>query len=236
MNQTLDNGLPAGLLGAPLLLCVIRPRLGPAGILAFSAALWVFGAALGCLLPWTDGPVTFLLYVVTWILSALPVPSFLPYLAHKYPLEEQARVQGLVGLVATLGGGAAVVVYAYLYDPRADGVHAALPFLVSFGSIAPGAMLFVSALWHELPTCAIVTRRRPEVMLDEDRFQLEWRERVEGGRPLQRDGAPVASMTQLVELAEEREAGESKASKATAVGDAPAANARGQEYKVHAAL
>lgn len=185
----LAAGLPTALIGAPLLLVVVRPRLGPAGTLAFSVVFTLVGAALGCALPWCGGAV-FVLYTIAFVIASLPTPTFLSYLAHRYAVEEQARVQGLFGLCGALGGGVAVAVYAqYLYDPRAEGLDAALPFFIAFGATLVGSALFLSALWPDLPDWATVTRRRPEVMIDEDQFQLEWARAAE--KETRRAGGPA---------------------------------------------
>ena len=118
----------------------------------------------------------------------------------------QARVQGLFGAAAAAGAAVALQLYAQLlYDARAAGARAALPFFVSLGAECAGATLFVSAMWPELPDWATITRSSPEVVFDEDLsnpnpnpdpnpnpnqvvfdedlFQLEWAKRVQPHRP-----------------------------------------------------
>jgi len=176
-------GLPTCIFGAALILGVARPRLGPAGVLCFSQLLMVLAAALLCALPWGEGPVL-VLYIMTAVLGTLPTPSFLSMLAHRYPLHEQARVQGLFGAAAAAGAAVALQLYAQvLYDSRAAGARSALPFFVSLGAECAGAALFFSAMWAELPDWATITRSSPEIVIDEDLFQLEWAKRVQPHRP-----------------------------------------------------
>ena len=81
-----------------------------------------------------------------------------------------------------------------LYDPAATGTAAALPFFVSLATEVVGTALLFSALWPELPTWQLVSRRKPEVIVDEDVFQREWEKRAK--REVQRGtstarGGPV---------------------------------------------
>ncbi len=181
----LGAGLPTSVVGAYLTLAVVRPRLGPAGVLCYGQLLMLLGAALLCVLPFEEAAVPVLvLYVVCAVLGALPTPSLLAMLAHRYPLHEQARVQGLLGALTAAGAAAGLQVYAKaLYDPRARGVDAALPFLVSLGAESVACVLFISAMWAELPDWATLTRRDVELIVDEDMFQLEWAKRA--ARPQQ---------------------------------------------------
>ena len=95
----------------------------------------------------------------------------------------QARVQGLFGAVAAAGAAVALQLYAQvLYDSRAAGARAALPFFVSLGAECAGAALVFSAMWPELPEWAPMTRSSPEMVFDEDLFQLEWAKRVQPHR------------------------------------------------------
>ena len=96
----------------------------------------------------------------------------------------QGRVQGLFGAAAAAGAAVALQLYAQvLYDSRASGVHAALPFFVSLGAQSAGAAFFVSAMWPELPNWATITRSNPELVFDEDKFQLEWAKHAQPHRP-----------------------------------------------------
>ena len=71
-------------------------------------------------------------------------------------------MQGLFGAAAASGAAVALQLYAQLlYDARAAGARAALPFFVSLGAECAGATLFVSAMWPELPQPATIPSLAP---------------------------------------------------------------------------
>jgi predicted MFS family arabinose efflux permease len=132
-------------------------------VVLLGLGLAAFALLALCLTPWLDGAMAAALLL--FILAALTaMPALLTLFTARFALGHRAQAQALAIAAANVSFALAAPFFSrVLFDPRAHGPRAALPFAVGLICVLGGVLVARRTFAAELPTPPLVRQLPPEL-------------------------------------------------------------------------